>query len=143
LFSGEKILVPYRANINTFGYSTAEWFCRTDCYIIKSNQETIKLKYLLALLNSSLFYFWLSLKGKRKGEMLELLQKPLTEIFVKNITKDKQLPFINLVDQILAAKRADPAGGQADTSALEGEIDQLVYQLYGLSEDEIAIVEGK
>ena len=37
-------------------------------------------------------------------------------------------------------KRADP---QADTSALEGEIDQLVYQLYGLTEDEVKIVEGK
>jgi len=40
----------------------------------------------------------------------------------------------------MAAKCADP---QADTSALEGEIDQLVYQLYGLSEDEVRIVEGK
>ncbi len=47
---------------------------------------------------------------------------------------------LNSVTKILAAKRADP---QADTSALEGEIDQLVYQLYGLSEDEIGIVEGK
>jgi hypothetical protein len=36
--------------------------------------------------------------------------------------------------------RADP---QADTSALKGEIDQLVYQLYGLSQEEIDIVEGK
>ncbi len=38
------------------------------------------------------------------------------------------------------AKRADP---QADTSTSEGEIDQLVYQLYGLSPEEIDIVEGK
>jgi hypothetical protein len=37
-------------------------------------------------------------------------------------------------------KRAEPA---ADTSAWEGEIDQLVYQLYGLTEEEIAVVEGK
>jgi len=35
---------------------------------------------------------------------------------------------------------ADP---QADTSPLEGEIDQLVYQLYGLSEDEVNVVEGE
>lgn len=42
--------------------------------------------------------------------------------------------------KILTAKRADP---QADMSALEGEIDQLVYQLYGLSPEEINIVEGK
>lgn len=38
----------------------------------------------------------------------------------------------------LAAKRANP---QADTSTLEGEIDQLIYQLYGLTEEEKAIVE--
>jgi hypothetical protein len=38
------------------------------------------------------------------------------------------------------AKRANP---QADTSKLEGEIDQLVYELYGLTEEEIKIVENK
>jgi hypothetical protein len=43
-----------------------------------------------------------------------------------------------LVNQILAAKEADPS---ADTTALEAEIDQLVYQLYGLTEEEIRIVE--
>ena len=31
----------------------------------------------------------------------------------------------------------------ADTSANEGEIDRLVYRLYGLTEEEIAVVEGK
>ena len=42
-------------------------------------------------------------------------------------------------DGILGAKRANP---QADTSALEREIDQLVYQLYGLTEEELNIVEA-
>jgi hypothetical protein len=44
------------------------------------------------------------------------------------------------VDRILAAKKRDP---KADTTAWEREIDRLVYELYGLTEDEIAIVEGK
>ncbi len=39
---------------------------------------------------------------------------------------------------ILAAKQMNPA---ADTSALEGEIDQQVYALYGLMPEEIKIVE--
>ena len=39
---------------------------------------------------------------------------------------------------ILAAKKADPS---ADVSALEAEIDQLVYSLYGLTREEIAIIE--
>ena len=43
-----------------------------------------------------------------------------------------------LVDQILTAKKANP---QIDTTALEAEIDQMVYELYGLTDEEIAIVE--
>jgi len=45
-----------------------------------------------------------------------------------------------LVDQIMAAKRANP---KADTSALEREIDRLVYALYGLTAAEVALVEGR
>ncbi|MCI0698350.1 hypothetical protein L0337_40900 [candidate division KSB1 bacterium] len=47
-------------------------------------------------------------------------------------------PLEIIANQILAAKRANAA---ADVSALEGEIDQLVYRLYGLTAEEIAIVE--
>jgi very-short-patch-repair endonuclease len=54
--------------------------------------------------------------------------------------KEKQQPIIRLVDKILAAKRANL---QADVSAWEREIDQLVYKLYGLTEEEIKIVEGR
>ena len=42
------------------------------------------------------------------------------------------------VDQILTAKQSDP---QADTSSLEKEIDNLVYQLYNLTPDEIEQIE--
>ena len=44
-----------------------------------------------------------------------------------------------IFDRILAAKKSNPL---ADTTAEEREIDRLVYDLYGLTEDEIAIVEG-
>ena len=40
--------------------------------------------------------------------------------------------------QNLAAKKAKP---QAGTTALEAEIDKFVYELYGLTEEEIKIVE--
>ncbi len=45
----------------------------------------------------------------------------------------------SLVDKILAAKKDNP---QADVTALEKEIDQLVYKLYDLTEEEIRIIEG-
>jgi len=55
------------------------------------------------------------------------------------IAESQQQPIIDLVEKIVAAKAADPA---ADTSALEQGIDRIVYELYGLTEEEIAIVEG-
>ncbi len=54
------------------------------------------------------------------------------------IVIDKEQPPGSIL--IEAARRAEPS---ADTSSLEGEIDQLVYQLYGLSEEEIKVVEGQ
>jgi hypothetical protein len=61
-----------------------------------------------------------------------------------------QCQFITLVDQILAAKKHPPSSpldrgelSVADTSALEKQIDELVYALYGLTPEEIEIVEGK
>ena len=44
------------------------------------------------------------------------------------------------MDDILAAKSASPT---TDTSAQEAKIDWLVYQLYGLTPEEIAAVEGE
>jgi len=49
------------------------------------------------------------------------------------------LPLVALVDRILKAKRLDAA---AETLALEREIDERVYRLYGLTAQEIKIVES-
>ncbi|MGB4434880.1 MAG: hypothetical protein WBI45_05445, partial [Defluviitoga tunisiensis] len=46
----------------------------------------------------------------------------------------------SLVDKILSAKKSNP---QADTSQLEKEINNLVYSLYDLTEEEVRIVENK
>ena len=56
---------------------------------------------------------------------------------VPAISSAKQRPFIRLVNRILKAKADDP---NADTGKLEGEIDRLVYQLYGLTEEEVEAV---
>ena len=43
------------------------------------------------------------------------------------------------MDQIIAGKQRAP---DFDSSALEREVDQQVYALYGLTPEEIKIVEG-
>jgi len=97
------------------------------------------LKYLTALLNSRLYYQWLFHRGKRKGNVLEMMQVPLSEIPVKYLDAKAQKPFVTLTDRILAAKRKDP---NADTAQIERSIDAAVFDLYGLSAEEREVVMG-
>ena len=57
----------------------------------------------------------------------------------KTITDSEQKPFRKKVNEILSLKKENP---DANTTILEHEIDQMVYNLYGLTEEEIKIVEN-
>jgi adenine-specific DNA-methyltransferase len=138
-FDGPKIVAPQRSPRNTFGYNEIPWYASADVYFITEKDSSISLKYILALLNSKLYYLWFYYRGKKKGENLELYQKPLSEVPIKKISKDKQKPFIDIVDKILSLKNQNP---KADTTEYEKQIDQLVYKLYNLTEDEIKIIEN-
>ncbi|MFC1461047.1 Eco57I restriction-modification methylase domain-containing protein [Verrucomicrobiota bacterium] len=65
-------------------------------------------------------------------------QLPLPKAVIEN--GSRQTAISDLSRRILAAKKADPS---AHTSAIEAQIDSLVYELYGLTDDEIKIVEGE
>ena len=56
---------------------------------------------------------------------------------IPDVTPEQQAPIIELVDQILNAKHANP---KADTTEQEAEIDRLVYGLYDLTDEETKIV---
>jgi hypothetical protein len=102
---------------------------------LERNSERLDLRFVLGLMNSALFDFlFRHINSNTQVSAGELNSLP----FPKPNQKSEE-EVIKLVDRILAAKKANPA---ADTSTLEAEIDQLVYQLYGLTAEEIAIVEG-
>ena len=58
-------------------------------------------------------------------------------IRIPKLSEDRQRPLVRMIDRILAAKATNPA---ADTGELEEEIDWLVYDLYGLTNEETAVV---
>ena len=75
-----------------------------------------------------------------KGEALaEVKKENLSKLPINTKNNKIEEKIISLVDQILTNKSQNPS---ADTSPLESQIDKLVYQLYDLSEEEIAIVEA-
>ncbi len=63
----------------------------------------------------------------------------IDQLRIKLVDNAIQEKMETLVDQILIKKAQDQS---ADTTDLENQIDQLVYNLYKLTEEEIAIVEG-
>jgi hypothetical protein len=71
----------------------------------------------------------------------ELFQKILIEnckLFPCKSFKNSDL-VKKIVEQIIEIKSTN---AEADTTDLESQIDQLVYELYGLTEEEIQIVEN-
>lgn len=131
-FESPKIVVPQRSLKNTFGFNDSSWYASADVYFIIQNDLTINLKYVLTLLNSKLYYCWLYKKGKRKGESLELYLIPLSEIPIKVIKKELQLPFINIADYIIFLKKHDftEVDAQLIPTYFEQIIDGMVYELY-------------
>ena len=98
-----------------------------------------KLKFLLAILNSKVSEWYFNLIGTTTGMGTNRWKKYKIELLpIKCPTKEQEQEIEDLVNQILFNKKQDPS---TDTTYLESQIDQLVYQLYGLTEEEIEIVE--
>lgn len=141
-FTKEKIIAPQRSKINKFGYNSISWHASADVYFItrKDEKSRILLKYILALLNSKTFYFWLYHRGKRKGDYLELYATPLSEIPIKEIEIEKQNEIISLVDVIITLKKSNDystnSSKKLEVKNLKNKIDNLIFDIYGFNEKE-------
>lgn len=100
-------------------------------FIIPTKQG-VSLYYLLGILNSKLMNYLFATKFLNLAIKAEYLKQVM-------IPSESDERVIEIVNEILQKKRIN---SNADTLSLEAEIDQLVYQLYGLTDEEIAIVEG-
>ena len=138
-FDKEKVVWKRIGSILRFAYSQHSMYCLDSTCIATGK----KVKYLTAVLNSPVSHYQLfNLAPKTGTGDLIVSVQAIEPILVPPIIEENQgivAEIENKVDDILAVKSADP---EADTTELENEIDSLVYGLYGLTDDEIAIVEG-
>ena len=128
----ERRIIAHLFSPDSFGYSIqAE---NNTSYL--AEVQDMPLKFVLGILNSKFIDFiFRHINSNTHVSAGELNSLPFPDL--DDSTGDV---IINLVDQILTTKRTNP---NADVSDLESEIDQIVYLLYDLTPDEIAIVEGK
>ncbi|HEC99652.1 MAG TPA: hypothetical protein ENN18_04650 [Proteobacteria bacterium] len=104
---------------------------------LEKTSRQFSVKYLLAVMNSSVAREFL--RAHRRSN-IHLYPDDWKKLPVPDVPMEKQTPIVKLVDQILAVKQKYL---QADISALERQIDKIVYELYGLTPEEVEIVEGK
>jgi len=103
----------------------------------------VNTRFVLGVINSKVTNFWFEHyygTTKVSGGYFDLNGTQIKSIPVPNATTKQQNEISSLVETILKMKKQDIS---ADTSALEREIDRLVYGLYGLTEEEVKVVEGK
>jgi len=108
--------------------------------IASDNSEALKL--LLAIVNSSVAFFYVKEKypAWSYNQGTTFTKQMINNLPLPELGSKDRARLVEVVDQILAAKRRDH---EADTTALEREINQLVYKLYALTDEEIRIVEEK
>ena len=102
---------------------------------LEKTSRRFAVKFLLGVMNSTVAHAFL--KSHRRSN-IHLYPDDWKKLPIPDVTPEQQIPIIELVDTILNAKRTDPT---ADTTQPEAEIDRLVYELYGLTKEEIAAVE--
>ncbi len=109
-----------------------------SCYVsAPANIIPIDDLYLLAILNSPLCRWWINLQAAtRSGGFLEYKPMYVGAIPVYRATDEQKVPIIKQTCAILAAPDSP------DVPKIEREINRMVYELYGLTEAEIKIVES-
>ena len=145
-------------------YDDENYYVKDVIVITSLSKDKTALRFLLGLLNSkAMRYYYESTFPTlhvQRDEIASLPCPPIARDFeasetsvsmpvthrtrrvqtaTNRRTASAQLRIVALVEQVLAEKSRD---GNANTASLEAEIDQLVYKLYGLTDEEIAIVEG-
>jgi hypothetical protein len=156
IFQKSKIIVPDYNNVSSFTLDHQGHFYKTGYGIIlNTNNSDLSLPYILGLLNSKLlFKFLLSIGTFLRGGYVRFWTQYLDKIpiYIPQSESDYACrdKIIGLVHQMLTLhqelqqEKISPSRKmlQNQISAMEKQIDQLVYQLYGITEpQEIAIIE--
>jgi type I restriction-modification system DNA methylase subunit len=150
-FEKEKIIYPNICKRPEFTIDVNGFYTNQKCFIISKND-----KYLLGILNSLIMmFFFRTTIPKLRGDFYEpgyvfMKNFPVHKINFTNLAEVEQHDrMVTLVERMLGLHKRDPQTPQEadriqrEIAATDAAIDKLVYELYGLTEEEVRIVEGE
>ncbi len=107
--------------------------------LIIATKNIQNLKFILGIINSKLPLYYIKEKypASSYNQGTTFTTDMLNNFPIPGIFNER---LVELVDKVIALKKAEP---NTKIDDLEGEIDELVYKLYDLTDEEIAIVKGR
>ena len=145
-FEDDKIIIMDIAKKLVCTYDEDKYYIK-DALILKEKSKDIKLKYLIALINSKLLNYYY----KQKYKVLSVAKNAFLALPIKLVPESEQQPLITLVDKMLSLnKRLNEIGDkktderakiEEEIKKTDAEIDELVYKIYGITEKEKKIIE--
>jgi hypothetical protein len=139
LYNHERIVMQQVSNQNqpfrTKAFLSSKGFiCGNSTNGLSPVKPNVNLQYYIGLINSKTFNYYFDYFSFTN----HITAAELKSIPIPNTTLEQQNHIASLVERIRDAKRSNI---EADISKLEFEIDKLVYQLYNLTPEEIAVIE--
>ena len=132
----EKLIVAGMSKEIEAVYDKGEYLAGKSTQLILEKDKNISLKYILALINSKLLVFFFRKMFNSlsmSGGFFTIGKEQLSNLPI--IIDKNQKKYIDLVDEIIELKKLNK-----DTQDLEEKIDEMVYDLYGLTEDEKELI---
>lgn len=136
-FDENKLIYIHTAVNHEFFYDTEQHYVNNSCYIIVSNS-----KFLYAFLNSALFRYYKKIKFVAYGNGAQNGRCKLdgNKMHTVPIREGVDVaPFAEIVDELIRVKKENPS---ANVKRMEKQLDNMIYEIYGFTEDEIKTIEG-
>ena len=126
----EKLLYRFISEVPVFAYDDRQTLSLNSCNIVIPNIDGLEMKYVLAILNSSVAAYFIS----KKFNSVKLLRSHIEQIPIPVVPMDVQVSVIRKVDRIMNSSE--------NISGLYKDLDSDIMELYGLSTNHSDVIKN-
>ena len=116
----EKLLYRFITEVPVFTYDDRQTLSLNSCNIVIPDIDGLEMKYILAILNSSVAAYFIS----KKFNSVKLLRSHIEQMPIPVVPMDVQVSIIKKVDRIMNSSE--------NISGLYEDLDSDIMELYGL-----------
>ena len=125
----EKLLYRFICEVPVFTYDDQQTLSLNSCNIVIPNIDGLEMKYILAILNSSVAAYFIS----KRFNSVKLLRSHIEQMPIPVVSMDIQTSIIKKVDRIMNSSE--------NISGLYEDLDNDIMALYGLTIDQINTIQ--